>query len=366
MNTIQTNNVVSRDAVYLDLLHFAVAANANTFDAASIVKSLNRVIDYQHLLQRLIPLLCLNAAEHNLLDKLTTEVQFFLNNSLKSQTAFQLAYNSQLLSMIDLCAKHKIPVVLLKGAALNGTAYSVNVFRTASDIDIWVSAEYWVYAESIFRKFTKYKSKIDEHVFGDLYELTFVPKNGPAFEIDMHSHLTHPQLFTIDYQELWSTRQAHPLYDRDCVSVLSSECAIIHQAIHAYNDMDFFKYNVCDTYMLIINNTVNWETLIQTSQRYSTNHIVFILLTKVNEVFEMTVPSFVLNALSPNKLLKKIGQHLLASKHGNVAHGKTMGYRLHQLLSQYVFTQSFYNPLQLQLYFAYKWLQKSFLIRHRF
>lgn len=357
---LNNTTVVSRDEVYFDLLRFAVAGKPSNVDTQSIIQSLNSVIEYQHLLKRLIPLIRTQAVEHALFEQLEMNVQAFLSMSHHLQTALQLAYRKRLAFTTRLCVKAQVPIVLLKGAALNGTVYSEQAFRSASDIDIWVSAEHWAHAESVFRQHMKYQQKTNSHVFGDLYELTFVPKNEHGFEIDLHSHLTHPQLFNIDYQDLFATRQPHPLYNKTSVSVLSPEYAIIHQAIHAYNDMDFCKYNLCDTYMLIVNTAIDWRLLVDNSQRCSADHIVFILLKNVSSTFEVNLPNFVLDELMPNKMLRKIGEYLLTSQHGNVAHGKTLAYRFHQVVSQYVFTQSFLTPLKLQAVYLCQRLKQVF------
>ena len=347
-----------RDGVYSELLRFAVAANTNGVNSNSIVQSVNSVNHCQPSLQRLIPLIRTQAVEQKIFELLKPNIQAFLSMTHHSQSALQLAYRSQLASTIKLCVDAQIPIVLLKGAALNGTVYSQSAFRSASDIDIWIAAEHWERAETIFRKHMKYQTKANAHVFGDLYELTFVPQHGSGFEIDLHSHLTHPQLFTIDYPSLFATRQAHPLYNKTYVSVLSPEYAIIHQAVHAYNDMDFLKYNLCDTYMLIVNTSIDWRLLVKHSKRCATGHIVFILLSNVSSTFNLNLPNFVLDELMPNSIFRKIGAYLLASKHSNVAHGKTLAYRLHQVASQYVFTRSFIKPLKLQVLYLYKRLKQ--------
>ena len=350
--------IAKRTSLYFDFLRFAVASRLDSFDINQLIKNLNNVIEYKALLWRLIPLLRTKAVENKLFEQLSPSVQVFLSAAHKSQAALQLAYNSQLESVLRLCVSEQIPIVLLKGAALNGTVYPPHTFRAANDIDIWIDAGHWVRAEAIFRQHMKYQSKPDTHVFGDLYELTFVPKNGPAFEVDLHKHLTHPQLFSVNYHDLFAARQPHLHYDERFVSILSPECSIIHQAIHAYNDMDFLKYNLCDTYMLITKNSIDWHLLVKTSKHFSVSHIVFILLTNVTNIFGLNIPEFVLQQLSPNLIQRKAGAYLLNSKHGNIANGKTLNYRLHQVASQYVFTHSVIKPLKFQMLYLYKRLTK--------
>jgi len=338
---------------YFELIKLAKQTNSQnevlTGNSQSI-ETLNTLIDYKSSHKRLLPLLKAKALQLNIFEDLLPEVQQILNIETKVGVITELAKKSQLTNIINALAKQEIPIILLKGSAFQNIIYSSKAPRTSNDIDILVREENWDQVVTALENIMDYQEKTQPDVFGDLYEISFVPQGNIGSAVDLHKALIHPHLFTIDEQSLWDDSIESPAYNNTLVRVLSPEHSLIHQALHAYKDMDFAKYNLLDTYEIINQLKPNFYKLFDSAKKWGVNMPLYILLQNNVVLMGSRVDHVSAKQIVPSKLRRYVVSKLLLSKNRQPSNGvKSVKYRINQVLSQFFFTASIKNALSLQL-----------------
>jgi len=305
--------------------------------------------------KRIIPLLKDKAHKLSIFDELSAESQKTLTTITQQGIVTELARKMQLDKLIAVLSAHDIPIVLLKGAAFSSVLYSGQAPRTSNDLDILIQQKHWHQAVLLIETLMNYIEKAQPDVFGDLYELSFIPKGNMGAALDLHASLIHPLLFKISEEQLWENSIEHPSCNNKLVRMLSPEHALIHQAIHAYKDMNFSKYNLVDSHEIITALKPDIKKTIVIAKEWGTSIPLFALLKNCVEIMGTDISndsdrgSDLLKKISPNPIIYKVMVRLLKSRFTQpIANKKPFRYRVNQVLGQFVFSSSVVRPLALQ------------------
>ena len=146
-----------------------------------------------------------------------------------------------------------IPVILLKSATFSGTLYPDHSLRPGNDIDLLVKPKDFDSACQLLEENMALKahSTWERNIPVHTYEQSFISKSGIGPAIDLHRDLTTPFLLEIEEQALWESSHIHLDYQNEFARMLCPEETLLHQAIHAYRDFDFCKYNLVDSHEVI-------------------------------------------------------------------------------------------------------------------
>ena len=315
--------------------------------------------------QRIIPLLNDKAHKLAIFKALSAESQKILTTITQQGIVTELARKRQLNNIIAVLSAHNIPMILLKGAAFADVLYSAQAPRTSNDLDILIQQKYWHQTVSLIKTIMNYTGKSQPDVFGDLYELSFIPKGKMGAALDLHASLINPLLFKISEEQLWGNSVEHPNFNNKLVRMLSPEHALIHQAVHAYKDMDFCKYNLVDSHEIIMAQQPDIRKTIVIAKEWGAITPLFTLLKNCSEVMgsdiENYIDSDVLKQIEPNPVIYKMMVKLVKSRFTQpIANKKPFRYRVNQVIGQFVFSGSILRPLALQ------WLYVKSALRQRF
>lgn len=339
----------NKDGKYLELLKIAKLSDNTEYSSSqlkNIMETLNCLHDYKHVHKRIIPLLKCKAQKLNIFHLLSADIQDLLNRETQKAVIAELAQKSQLSKIISVFAEQNIPIILLKGSAFANSIYPVNAPRTSNDIDILVKQNDWEKAKKTIGTIMDLLPIKNKQVFDNLYETSFIPKGKTGAAVDLHKSLIHPYLFNIDEDELWLESVKHSGFNSELVRTLSVEHTMIHQAIHAFKDMEFAKYNLVDSNSLINKYDINYYKL-----RYITNKIgaktpLYILLLNCKCVMGSAIDDCFLTSLEISKFRLAICKRMLKSKYRQPLNGvKPIRYRLNQIISIFAFTSSLYRSL---------------------
>ena len=343
---------------YLALLRIASTSEALTYSSlqlSNIVKTLNTLKAYQASHKRIMPLLRLKAENLNVFHRLNTDIQTLLNTETQKGVVTELAQKCQLTQIIQALSMENIPMILLKGMAFAQWLYLPNAPRTSNDIDILVKQADWGKAKQVMNTIMAPLPIKHKQVFDDLYETSFIPKANIGAAVDLHKSLVHPYLFKVNEKTLWDESIAHPKYNSALVRVLSAEHAIIHQAVHAFKDMDFSKYNLVDTHEIIKQCQPNLSKAFETAKAWGCAIPLFILLNNCHQIMATFAVEInqkseqLIQKATPNNVTLYCCAFVLNSQANKLVNGvKTFKYRVIQLMSQFVFTGSFIRPVILQ------------------
>lgn len=347
--------VKDHDQVYFDLLRLARITEHNDIDQnnkETAITALNQLPLYAKTHKRLIPLLNAKAHKLNIFEQLSPQSQQLLTTYTQQGVVTELARKQQLTKIVEALSANNIPLILLKGAAFADVLYTSQAPRTSNDLDILIQKPHWQQAVEVIKTVMNYTAKPQPDVFGDLYELSFTPKNKIGAALDLHSSLTHPLLFTICENQLWDESIEHPSYNHALVRMLSPEHALIHQAIHAYKDMDFAKYNLVDTHEIISAQTPNINNTIAIAKTWGATVPLYVLLKNCREIMYSNIESSLLKLIKPSSITNNFIKKLVKSRFNQpIDNKKTVRYRVNQILGQFVFTASVGRPIALQWLF---------------
>ncbi|WP_441003634.1 nucleotidyltransferase domain-containing protein [Pseudocolwellia agarivorans] len=351
------NYAASKDATYLELLKIAKLSDNSKYSSQqlnNIVNALNSLNEYQFAHKRIIPLLRFKAKKLNVFGLLELDIQQLLNKETQKGVITELGQRSQLASIVKALSAENIPVILLKGSAFADSIYKANAPRTSNDIDILVKGDDWEQAKKIISLIMKPLPIKKKQVFDNLYETSFIPKSKMGATVDLHKSLVHPYLFNINEKQLWQESVRHNEYASDLVRVLSPEHAINHQALHAFKDMDFSKYNLVDVHEIIKQNPINLAKAFAIAKQWGSSIPLFVLLSNCSQImgtFSLEEIKLIQES-KPNLVTQVLCEKLLKSKMNKLSHNsKTFKYRILQLMSQFVFTGSLIRPISLQWMF---------------
>jgi hypothetical protein len=356
--------VKEQDSLYCGLLKLACVSDQTDYTPDVLkqaVITLNSLPDYVSVHQRIIPLLNAKARTLGIFEKLSERTRQLLILFTQQGIISELAKSKQLKQILDVLMAQDIPVILLKGVAFNNLLYTSDAPRTSNDIDLLVKKEHWQQAQTAISSIMVYAQKTRPDVFGDAYEVSFKPLSKVGSSLDLHMSLINPGLFDVNQQALWQSSVVHPHFEQDKVRMLSPEYALVHQAIHAYQDMNFCKYNLVDSHELISNSKPDLALTIAIAKEWGTSLAGYYLLKNCMQIMGSQVDEQLLTKIAPSPYTQYVADSLLASKFAQpTATSKPMRYRINQVLSQFVFTGSITRPIHFQWLFISTFFKQKF------
>ncbi len=361
ISILKKQYIKEKDAVYCRLLRLACINDSVTYnqtEMALAISTLNQLDVYQSVHKRVLPLLLAKAKKLNIFERLNESVQQILLKNTKLGIVSQLAKQYQLDILINELNDHEIPMILLKSTAFTNTLYSKEYPRLSNDIDILVKKKDWNKAQNIIANVMDYKAKVLPDVFGDAYEITYTPKGKAGDSVDLHMALINPLLFDIDENYLWETSRRHPLYQNENIRELSAECSLLHQAIHAFSDMNFCKYNLVDTHEILIQLKPNIDEVIGLAKSWGCELPLYFLLKNHQNIIQNDIDDRLIKSIEPSIIKNKIAISLLNSKFNQPSlFKKSKRYRFNQLMSLFVFVGNLKNVFRMQWVFLTSYLK---------
>ena len=359
-----THYIKEQDKVYCDLLKLASVSD-NThytpFGLDRAINTLNQLAEYAKVHQRIISLLNTKAHKLAIYDGLTKQTKQILLLGTQQGIITELAKTKQLNQILDALLAENIPVILLKGVAFSNTLYSSDAPRTSNDIDLLVKKEHWLKATTAVETIMNPLVRDKKDVFDDLYESSFLPKEQIGAALDLHVSLVHPELFSIEEKSLWGSSVKHPNFNNELIKQLSPEHTLVHQAIHAFKDMNFCKYNLLDSHEVINKLNPNIAQTIKISKEWGASIVLFHLLKNCIRIMGTKIDEQLLEQVKPNVFVQGMAGKLLSSPFAQPSgKRKSLRYRLNQFLSQFIFTGSLLRPIAFQCLFVKTAIQQKF------
>jgi hypothetical protein len=336
--------IKEQDPLYCGLLKLACVSDQSHYSATVLeqaIVTLNSLPDYVNVHQRIIPLLNAKARTLGIFEKLSERTRQLLILCTQQGIISELAKAKQLKQILEVLIAKNIPVILLKGVAFNNVLYSSDAPRTSKDIDLLVKKEHWHSAVAAVKMIMDPLLKDKKEVFDDLYESSFVPKSKIGAALDLHKTLTHPKLFNIAEETLWQASTAHPAFKNNNIRMLCAEHALLHQAIHAFKDMNFCNYNLVDSHQLISGLKPDLVLTVALAKEWGASLPCYYLLKNCAEVIGNKIDVPLLDEIKPVNFKQLLAGKLLRSSFRQATGpNKTFRYRVNQCISLFVFADS--------------------------
>jgi hypothetical protein len=206
-----------------------------------------------------------------------------------------------------------IHVILLKGAALAGIAYSERAIRPMSDVDLLVRPEDLPSSERQLRqigyvRFIERASQQPNENFE--YHAVYVNKEqGVATpRLEMHWNLDRQSRpFQVDIEGLW--RRAMPvLIGGFEYAMLSPEDCLLHACLHACKHGLTSLRSLCDISAIIEHwkERIEWPSLQARSHEWKVQNYAYLPLRLARDLFDTEIPASVLNNLKAGQFDSRV------------------------------------------------------------
>jgi hypothetical protein len=221
-------------------------------------------------------------------------------------TEFQLAsLHDRLGKLLALLARHGIDALLLKGAGLAYTAYVSIEDRPMGDIDLLVRPDVaeraWKLA--LEHGWMRRKDIAQERSYEDHQHLSPL-EDADGLQIGLEIHIalfTQQAPFALDTSQLWERARRITIAGAPAL-VPSAEDQLVHAALHFAwsHEMTFGAWRTLrDVERIVATNALDWTEVVRRAKDVRGGTCCYWTLRLARDLAGVTVPSAVLDALSP-------------------------------------------------------------------
>jgi hypothetical protein len=260
---------------------------------------------------------------------------------------------------VNLLRAKGIPVILLKGAAFDGTLYVSKGPRLGSDIDLLVRARDFAQARAVMAGEMQPKVGGGGGNRDGMFAYAFVSKGIPGPEVDLHRDLTHSELFCVDSEMLWSRSQPHAAFADPEVRWLATEDNLVHLAVHAARELNFCTHHLLDAHELICQRGLDVEKLALACGEGGVRLALYGLLRACADVLDTPLSPNVLTRFFPGRARASLFWSVANSERYTLSGRVRLVHRVRQIVSHWLFSRSFRDGLRFQLGYV-KARMKSF------
>ncbi|MEH1965196.1 nucleotidyltransferase domain-containing protein [Nostoc sp.] len=220
-----------------------------------------------------------------------------LQNHYHTNASRNLFLSHELLNLLKLFQSHKIPAIPFKGLVLAISIYDNLAMRQFSDLDILVKQQDIVKVQELLIT-QKYQLESDSG-----WQQIFVHSQKPEVVVDLHWELTPLHYFPFklpDFETLWQRSKFLTLKGESIIDFSSDDLLIILavQVARGVNEGKGSLAQICDLAELFrIQQTLNWEQLLQQVSSLELKRPFFISLLIVNTLLNAPLPAQVKQAI---------------------------------------------------------------------
>ena len=293
------------------LISLSTLALENDQKKRELEKILEQKIDWQDFFDREIPLLIYhNLKKLSLESFLAPPIRESLERYFLCNTGYNIISLENLARLLNTLNENKIPVIVLKGAALCETVYPHIGSRSFCDLDIMVQPKD---LQRVKRKL----ERLDYSFFPTAaqHHLVACPSSNHSLPLEVHWHLVNETspfqkyAFKLSRERFWE--EAIPLKIRDADALnLSPEHQLIYLSVHMLKEGYAKRKWFVDLYFILnsFQGKINWDKFIEDCQEFQVKRPVYYALTLVDRLFHLTamnrklLSSKVLEELKPIRI----------------------------------------------------------------
>jgi len=213
---------------------------------------------------------------------------------------------SKLLNRMD----GKIPVIVLKGAALAITVYPNIALRPMSDIDILVKKEDLKKTEQILLELGYSSVFKDNFEFNDEKQHHLPPYMKDDIVIEVHWSIERPYgPVEIRNNKIWENAFHAEIYKSKGL-ILSPEDLLFHLCLHAsyHHRFKIGLIRICDIAETVgfYQEEIDWEYITKTAEEFGTKNSIYLTLYLTKHMLKAKIPDKVLDKLRPESINQKL------------------------------------------------------------
>ncbi len=272
------------------LISVSCLARKNSQKKREIKKIIGEFTGWQEFSEKEISLFVYyNLKKISILNLIPSPIRRKLEQLFLSNTAYNISHLENLAKLIQELKEKKVPVIILKGAALCDTVYPHIGLRTFCDLDILIH-------EKDTPKVTKTLKQLDysiSHTHAQHHFSAF-QKSGRTLPLEVHWNLVNDAspfqkyAFKLSMDKLWQEAVPLELSGTDALW-LSPEHQLIYLSIHMLKEGYSNRKWLLDIYYLLkfYKGKIAWQKLLEDCREFQTTRPVYYVLSTLDEVFHM-------------------------------------------------------------------------------
>jgi hypothetical protein len=240
-------------------------------------------------------------SKHNVLHSFSKKEQVSLQRAALASMQSDLVHQQLLQEVSRLLADRGIPIIALKNSAYGKFLYSSVYPRTSCDVDILVRPEDFSEAGRVLADYAEIVPDplVPLENADLLFERSFRFRGNVSGMVELHWALTPHLLFDINPHDLWEGSVSHCDPKMTGIRCLCPEHTLIHLAVHGFRDLEILSHSLLDTYEMIEQCTINWDTLCESAKNWRTQAVTYYWLHQAWHILDAKVPLWVLEKLKP-------------------------------------------------------------------
>lgn len=238
------------------------------------------------------------------------------NRRMLSAVALHLRQRAWLSRFVREQLPADLPVLLLKGAALNGVCYAEAAPRTGGDIDLLARPADFKRLCALLGQHATPVPLYDGRPFSrdTRFERGFWIDQEHTLCVEPHRHLVQPGLVQIPPEDLWARSVAHPAWNDERVRMLDPVDTLLHLTAHALTNQNCAPHALVDAARLVRHTPPDPVVLMQRAAHYGLATAVGIFLQRV--AHEVQGAADILPATKHSVLVRWLAQRALpADRH---------------------------------------------------
>jgi putative nucleotidyltransferase-like protein len=236
-------------------------------------------------------------------DKVPQKFLAELRNRFQSNGALNVILTAEMIRLLDLFERNKIPAIPYKGPAIGVGVYRNLSLRQFADLDILVPEDQvWKATELLKSEGYAAHFVIPETKKSNFLRLSYVrlfKRETDETTVELHWRLA-PRFFGVDFDtsKLWQTARTIPM-QRSNVRFPLTEDFVLMLCIHGAKDIWEKLEWVCGLAELIRTDPdIDWKTLIESAKQARCFKILSLGLTLARDLLEAPVPEHVSGLLA--------------------------------------------------------------------
>lgn len=248
----------------------------------------------------------------SLLNSIPPQINRKLENRFLSNAAHNIIHLESLARLAKKLNEKKIPLMLLKGAALCDTVYPHIGLRTFCDLDILIH-------KKDIQKVTGVLTQLDYSIFHThaQHHFSAYQESNHSLPLEVHWDLVNEAspfqkyAFQLCLEKFWQDAMSFEFKDTEALW-LSPEHQLIYLSIHMLKEGYSHRKWLVDLYYLLqfFRGGIDWNKLFEESEQYQVKRPVYYALSTLNEIFHISemngdlLSQEILNKLKPAKIAR--------------------------------------------------------------
>jgi hypothetical protein len=208
----------------------------------------------------------------------------------------------RLKAVLMACASERIPIMVLKGAALAGQVYPEIGWRPMQDVDLLAHEADIPRIEQLVISlgYRPNEKKFSKDWYQNHHHIVPYISSDHSLILEIHRHLVRPShAINIPIAELWERACPAHIAGVACW-ILSPEDMLIHLSLHLVDDAYFGKVRILFDIAATVDHfrgDINWDQLLQLAQTYRISKHLYYAFWLARVTVRAEVPASALNTL---------------------------------------------------------------------